>query len=92
MAMLSLISIIAAAVSAMPAGAPTPEPTNTAAAAEVRVETIATGLQVPWGIDFLPNGDALVAERTTGKIKRIPRGGGRAADGQDASGRRYGRR
>ncbi len=44
-----------------------------------RPRTIATGLQVPWGIDFLPgrNGDALVAERTTGRIIRIRRPGGR---------------
>ena len=34
---------------------------------------------MPWGIDFLPgkNGDALVAERTTGRIVRISRPGGR---------------
>jgi glucose/arabinose dehydrogenase len=35
--------------------------------------TIATGLQVPWGVAFLPGGDALVAERTTGRIVRIAR-------------------
>jgi glucose/arabinose dehydrogenase len=39
---------------------------------------VASGLQVPWGLAFLPNGDALVSERSTGKIKRIPRGGGTA--------------
>jgi glucose/arabinose dehydrogenase len=37
---------------------------------------IASGLNVPWGVAFLPNGDALVAERATGRIKRIPSGGG----------------
>jgi glucose/arabinose dehydrogenase len=40
--------------------------------------TVASGLNVPWGVAFLPNGDALVSERATGRIKRIPRGGGRA--------------
>src|SRR5690606_37970572 len=43
-----------------------------------RARAIATGLRVPWGIAFLPGGDALVAERTTGLIKRIPARGGRA--------------
>src|SRR3954468_17323401 len=46
-------------------------------AAAPRTKTIATGLQVPWGIAFLPGGDALVSERTTGRILRIPKGGGR---------------
>jgi glucose/arabinose dehydrogenase len=39
--------------------------------------TIATGLEVPWGIAFLPGGDALVSERTTGRILRISRDGSR---------------
>src|SRR3954453_2343982 len=37
--------------------------------------TIVTGLHVPWGIAFLPGGDALIAERTTGKIVRVDRRG-----------------
>jgi glucose/arabinose dehydrogenase len=41
-------------------------------------KTIATGLHVPWGLAFEPSGDALVSERTTGDIKRIPAGGGTA--------------
>ena len=50
---------------------------DTAAAA--KPTTVASGLRVPWGIDFLPGrgGDALVAERTTGRIVRIARPGGR---------------
>jgi glucose/arabinose dehydrogenase len=39
--------------------------------------TIATGLDVPWGIAFLPGGDALVSERQTGRILRISRDGTR---------------
>ena len=39
--------------------------------------TIVTGLHVPWGIAFLPGGDALVSERTTGRILRISSDGSR---------------
>src|SRR3954454_9112735 len=59
-----------------PAANTTASPTATAAEAPRR-RTIATGLHVPWGIAFLPNGDALVSERTTGRILRIPHGGGK---------------
>ncbi len=52
-------------------------PEGDARAAGVRGD-VARGLEVPWGIAFLPGGDALVSERTTGRILRIPRGGGRA--------------
>jgi glucose/arabinose dehydrogenase len=38
-------------------------------------ETIATGIDVPWGLAFQADGSALVAERDTGRILRIAPGG-----------------
>jgi glucose/arabinose dehydrogenase len=39
-----------------------------------RVNTVATGLEVPWEIGFLPNGDALVTERP-GRVRLLTAAG-----------------
>jgi glucose/arabinose dehydrogenase len=37
----------------------------------VEVSTLATNLEVPWSLAFLPGGDALVTERDSGKLLRV---------------------
>jgi glucose/arabinose dehydrogenase len=64
---------------AMPTGAHARTPSSTpipVAPSPGTVSVIATGLDVPWGLDFLPNGDAVVAERETARVVQIPRAGG----------------
>ena len=47
-------------------------------AVPIRVERVASGLEVPWGIAFLPGGDALVTERP-GRVRLLRAGALEAA-------------
>ena len=66
---------------------PSAPTTTTSAAAEVAPsnrsvpgvsvqKTLATDLNVPWGVAFLADGSALVAERPTGRVVRVGANGG----------------
>lgn len=55
---------------------------STAVAAPRRGKTLASGLSIPWGIAFLPNGNALVSERASADVFRVSRRGGKKRIGR----------
>jgi glucose/arabinose dehydrogenase len=61
-----------------------PSPTDTGSAPDDGpprvVDTVATGLEVPWGIDFLPSGDAVVTERDSARVLLLDPGTGRTRE------------
>ncbi|WP_434743444.1 PQQ-dependent sugar dehydrogenase [Micromonospora sp. SH-82] len=65
-----------------PATEPTAAPTGTPGSSPSGTpdlsagQEMARGVDVPWGLTFLPDGDALVAERGSGRVLRVPAGGG----------------
>jgi glucose/arabinose dehydrogenase len=61
MARKTCIAVLAAA--AMPVAAAAQDRTIESGSGRIRVETLAGGLEHPWGIAFLPDGRALVTER-----------------------------
>ncbi|HEV7371334.1 PQQ-dependent sugar dehydrogenase [Arenibaculum sp.] len=74
MARKTCIAILAAAAAALPAAAIAQDRTIGSESGEIRVETLADGLEHPWGLAFLPDGRALVTERP-GRLRILEPGG-----------------
>lgn len=72
---LPALAVLALSISACDAASPPPEGVIQSEKANFVVETIADGLDHPWSLAFLPNGDFLVTERNTGTLLRIDMNG-----------------
>lgn len=64
----------------VPGGSSPSGPVAPAAPGPPAPTVIASGLEVPWGLTFLPSGDALVGERDSARVLRLPRAGGRPVE------------
>ena len=73
---LLLATLLAGCSSDEPAGSLESGAATPAAPALSVTRTVASGLEVPWGVAFLPDGSTLVALRDSGEVRRI------SADGQ----------
>jgi glucose/arabinose dehydrogenase len=62
------------AAGSVPAGVPARNAADPGAPDLGAPETVATGIKTPWGLAFLPDGSALVAERDSGRVLSVAPG------------------
>jgi glucose/arabinose dehydrogenase len=55
---------------------PGPAATEAATSGPGELTELTTGLEAPWGLTFLPDGSALLSERLTARVLRVPADGG----------------
>lgn len=72
------VTALSGAMASPTAARPSPASVEAAPPRVTVDETVTTRLTSPWGLAFLPDGDALVSERDTGLVKRVPADGGKA--------------
>lgn len=72
------VALLGGTMTAPVTATPAPVRVTTAPPRVTVDETLTTGLTSPWGLAFLPDGSALVSERDTGRVKRVPADGGKA--------------
>src|SRR6266508_4445806 len=76
-----MVSGAAVAIGALAAIGMTSASAGTGGIGILADRTVRTGIDIPWGITFLPDRSAYVAERDTGRILRITQSGARSVVG-----------